>query len=65
MGWGLGEKVTNEDIIEAIIELYPELHQVRNALDPFGEEPHSMYGCLKHTLVNLQNILGYYKKEET
>lgn len=56
--------MTNDQIIQAIIDLYPELHDVRNALDPLGPEPHSYYGYLKHTLGNLQNILSYYKYEE-
>lgn len=56
--------MTNEQIIEAIASLYPELHEVRNALDPLGPEPHSNYGNLRHTLGNLLNILEYYEQNK-
>jgi len=62
MGWGINEEVTNGDIIEAVIRLYPELHRVRNIL---GNEGHPEYGYLRHTLCNLRNILDYYEKKDT
>lgn len=54
--------MTNEEIIEAIIALYPELHEVRNELGTIP--PHPSYGSLRHTLVNLWNILSYYEENK-
>lgn len=57
--------MTNEEILKEILDTYyPELHSIRNALDPLGPEPHSEYGSFRHTLCNLRNLLMYFEENQ-
>lgn len=57
--------VNSDEILDYILDhIYPDLHETRNALDPLGPEPHSRYGCLRHTLCNMRNALEYHEENK-